>query len=531
MSLRLSFLGAAGTVTGSCYLIEAGNSRVLVDCGMFQGSKTLKALNYNAFPFDVRTLDAVLLTHAHIDHSGLLPKLFKAGYGGPILATEPTIDLLGCMLPDSGHIQEADVEHLNRRSQQRRQPLVEPIYTAADAEASLRLLRPVEMKIWVPVAKGLRARYWNAGHMLGSTSIEVEYRGEDSGADPVRLLFSGDIGPDQKLLQPGPEGASGLDYVICESTYGDRERGPVTDDGRRAKLLEKVLSARRRGGPLLIPSFAVERTQELITDLAILVRTGQLPDVPTFIDSPLARKVTGVFERHAAMMDHAEDLLAGLHSPWLRFAESVNDSKAIGRLRGFHIIIAASGMCDAGRIRHHLKQWLWHSSATVLLVGYQAEGTLGRLLQDGVSAVRIQGEEVRVQAAIEALDDYSGHADSAELLRWIAARGPIRRGLFFVHGEAPALEALRARAAAAHLTNDAAIVPSLDDVFELQGDAPVRVSTAATPRIAVKAEMGRDWHNERAELFIDIEAKLGQAADERARAALIRRLRRALDEG
>ena len=356
MSVTIRFCGAARTVTGSCYLFETRSGRFLVDCGLFQGQKTLKELNYGAFPFRPADIDAVLLTHAHIDHSGLLPKLVRNGFAGRILATRGTIDLCSYMLPDAGSIQESEVAALNRRNAARGRAEVSPIYTQADAIASLQSFTPVDYEKWVDVIPGVRARYWNAGHLLGSASIEIEFAGEDASKKPLRILASGDIGPDAKLLQPDPEAPAGFDYVISESTYGDRERPPITPDARRARLAAEVRDAAARKGALLIPAFAVERTQELIVDLVDLMERGEMPAAPIFLDSPLAIRATEVFRKHASSLDPEVDVRRLLNSPQLRFTETVEESKAIAKLTGFHIIIAASGMCDAGRIRHHLEE-------------------------------------------------------------------------------------------------------------------------------------------------------------------------------
>ncbi len=320
----------------------------------------------------------VLLTHAHIDHSGLLPKLVREGFRGRILATHGTIDLCSFMLPDAGSIQESEVATLNRRNASRGRANVTPIYTQADAVASLAAFRAVEYETWVEAMPGVRARYWNAGHLLGSASIELEFAGEGASGKPLRVLASGDLGPDAKLLEPDPEAPAGLDYVLCESTYGDADRPPVTRELRRGHLAAEVRAARELGGALLIPAFAVERTQELIVDLIDLMQRGDIPAAPIFLDSPLAIRATEVFRQHAESPETGLDVERLLNSPNLHTTETVEASKAIARLTGFHIIIAASGMCDAGRIRHHLKRWLWHAKATVLLVGFQAQGTLGR---------------------------------------------------------------------------------------------------------------------------------------------------------
>jgi metallo-beta-lactamase family protein len=530
MSVTLQFCGAAHTVTGSCYLVQTGAGRFLIDCGLFQGQKTLKELNYGAFPFRPADIQAVLLTHAHIDHSGLLPKLVRAGFSGRILATRGTIDLCSWMLPDSGSIQEQEVSSLNRRNAARGRREVTPIYTQADAVATMDSFQAVGYQSWVEFMPGVRARFWNAGHLLGSASIEIEFAGEGAAGQPLRLLASGDIGPDAKLLEPDPQAPAGFDYVISESTYGDRIREPTTPALRRGRLAAEVRDAAAAKGALLIPAFAVERTQELIVDLVELMESGAIPTAPIFLDSPLAIHATEVFRQHAASLDTEVDAARLLASPHLRFTETVDESKAIAKLTGFHIIIAASGMCDAGRIRHHLKRWLWNSRATVLLVGYQANGTLGRFLQDGTKAVRIQGEEIKVAARIRMIDDYSGHADGAEIARWIAARRPVGRGLFLVHGEESAIAGLAERVAERIIPTAKLFQPVLDDSYELTSAAPTLHDVARRRRLAPEAVTRLDWHNEMSGLVLDIHDRIEQAADDRARGVIIRRLRRALEE-
>ena len=525
--IRLSFHGAALGVTGSCFALDTGRSRILVDCGLFQGSKTEKELNYRDFPFDPRSIQAVLLTHAHIDHSGLLPRLAREGFSGPIHATAATVDLCSVMLPDSGHIQEMEVEQLNRRNARRgKAAAVEPIYTAQDAVACQRLFRPAAFGTWIQAAPDIRARYWNAGHLLGSASVEVEVTQD---AVATRLLFSGDLGPANKLLQNEPEGPAGLDYVICEATYGDTDRQDATPQARRALLRAEVGAAARQGGALLVPSFAVERTQELLVDLVGLMEAGEVPQAPVFIDSPLATRASAVFEAHAADGANGEALLRALRSPHVRFTETVDESKGIARMRGFHIVIAASGMCEAGRIRHHLKEWLWRDRATVLLVGYQAQGTLGRILLDGATRVRIQGEEIDVRARVRSLDLYSGHADGPELAAWLDARRPIRRALFLVHGEEAAISGLRSRAAGL-LDPDRIVVPGLDAAFSLTADGAAPIAPDRPGRIRPKQVARLDWHNDLSRLLLDIGDAVRDAADERGRQTIIRRLRRALDD-
>ena len=529
MSVTVQFCGAARTVTGSCHLFQTGAGRLLVDCGLFQGPKTLKALNYSAFPFHPVDIDTVLLTHAHIDHSGLLPKLVRAGFRGRIMATRGTIDLCSYMLPDAGSIQESEVAMLNRRNAARGRANVTPIYTQADAIASLNAFRAIDYETWFEAMPGVRARYWNAGHLLGSASIELEFAGEGTGGTPLRVLASGDIGPDAKLLQPDPEAPTGLDYVISESTYGDADRLPITPELRRQHLAAEVRAAHAADGPILIPAFAVERTQELIVDLVHLMDRGDVPPAPIFLDLPLAIRATEVFRQHADSLEFDVNVDRLLNSPHLRPTETVAESKAIAKFTGFHVIIAGSGMCDAGRIRHHLKRWLWQKNATVLLTGFQAQGTLGRFLDDGAKAVRITGEEIKVAARIQRLDEYSGHADGPELARWIASRRPIQRGVFLVHGEELALTGLSKRIAERMVPAAKVFIPILDDIYELTTSVPTPIDVSRRRRLAPEAVVALDWHNDMSKLILDINDRIEAAADDRARGIIIRKLRRALE--
>jgi metallo-beta-lactamase family protein len=317
--------------------------------------------------------------------------------------------------------------------------------------------------------------------------------------------------------------------VLSESTYGDRIRCPTSPELRRQRLAAEVHDAAAANGALLIPAFAVERTQELIVDLVDLMERGVIPTAPIFLDSPLAIHATAVFRSNAASLDPAIDVNRLFNSPNLRFTESVDESKAIARLTGFHIIIAASGMCDAGRIRHHLKRWLWNNRATVLLVGYQAHGTLGRFLQEGAKAVRIQGERIKVAARIRMIDDYSGHADGSEIARWIAGRRPIERGLFLVHGEESAIAGLAERVAERIIPAAKLFQPMLDDIYELSGTAPRLLDGTHRRRLTPEAVTHLDWHNDMSSLVLDINDRIEAAADDRARGVIIRRLRRALE--
>jgi metallo-beta-lactamase family protein len=525
MSVRLKFHGAARTVTGSCYLIETDDARVLVDCGMFQGSRTERDLNNREFPFDPKSLHAMLLTHAHIDHTGQIPKLVKKGFAGKIHCTPPTIDLCAVMLPDSGHIQETDAEQQNLRNIKRGLPEVEPLYTLEDAMACLASFSPVEYETWLTPAKGIRARWWNAGHLLGSASIEVEV--ERAGQKPLRLLFSGDIGPDTKLLEPDPEAPTGFDYVVCESTYGDVDRFERSPEKRQEILAGEVNAAAARKGALLIPSFAVERTQEVVTDLVTLMDQGKVPKANIFIDSPLANKASAIFRKYAKDIQNGDALFRAFASPLVRATETVEDSKAINRLAGFHIIVSASGMAEAGRIRHHLRNHLWQSSTTVLLVGFQAAGTLGQILESGAESVKIMGEDIQVRATIRRIEDYSGHADGPELVQWVKERLPIAHSVFLTHGEEEGQLALQN-----HLTGlvaaDCIFRPRLDDVYDLGGEGCAFLASETTPRIDPATVAKPDWNNDLAGLHLDIDREVRKVGDKNARTALIRRLQRAL---
>ncbi len=525
MTVTLSFFGAAGTVTGSCYLVEHDGGRLLVDCGMFQGSKTLRELNYGPFPFDPASIDQVLLTHAHIDHSGLVPKLVRLGYGGRVLCTEGTRDLLAYMLPDSGAIQEIDVERLNRRNAQRGRQPVEPIYTRAQAEAALKQIDGVRYGRWIAVGHGARARFWDAAHILGSATIELEIVQSDGAR---RLLFSGDIGPGDRPLKAHPTGPSGFDMLVMESTYGDTDRPELSESARRAALRREVKQALKRGGNLMIPTFAIERTQELLYDLAGLIDAGELPAAPVFLDSPLAARATDVFVAHARARPGGARIAQALRRRNFHVTESVEQSKAIGRLHGGAIIMAGSGMCDGGRIRHHLKANLWRPDATLLLVGFQAAGTLGRVLLDGAPAVRIHGEEVAVKAAIRSIDVYSGHADRSQLADWACARAggnPAMAGrVFLTHGEPPAAAGLRKALAARGFDRRKIAIAAMDQKVTLE-PGRTRVAPAAAPRVPPESAGRPDWHNRYAATLLALSDRLRQMPDDAAREALLARLR------
>ncbi len=527
MGLNLTFHGAAECVTGFCARLSGDGFNILIDCGMFQGPKTLKALNYEPFPFDVGAIDAVLLTHAHIDHSGMLPKLMKAGYQGPIYATAPTRDLCAVMLADAGGIQESEVHFLNRRNQHRGRPLVEPIYTERDARRTMDLFQKVKIEEIVEIAPGLQARFWNAGHMLGATSVEVIVAA-GAGEEPVRILFSGDLGAGGQDYLPDPTGPAGIDHLVIESTYGDRERQKVDTAERRRLLAEELRQAHEAGGPLLMPTFAVGRAQELLLDLLAVMESGDAPQAEIFLDSPLAIEATDVFLDRGWNRDTETNPFTTLrHAPHLHYLMKPGDSDQLERLRDWHIILAGSGMCDAGRIRGHLKRLLWRREVTVLITGYQAVGTLGRLLVEGKKLVRIQGEDYRVKARIRTLDVYSAHADARGLVQWAQDRQPIRGQVFLAHGEPDGLKGLAERLEKAGFYPAKITTPVLDQSFELGREAAQPV-VEGHPRLAPGRASTLDWHNARADILARLGDRLEAAPDDESRLRMLLALERVL---
>jgi metallo-beta-lactamase family protein len=512
----ITFHGAAGTVTGSCMEVRHGETAVLVDCGLFQGTRTLEALNYQPLPFDPKRLSAVILTHAHIDHSGLLPRLVAEGFKGAIHCTLATRDLLHHMLPDAGRIQESEAERRNRRSDRADEPAIEPIYTEVDAIAACEQARAEKFCEWFVPAPGFRARFWNAGHILGSASAELEVGGS-------RLLFSGDLGPDEKAFHPDPDAPSGLDHVVCESTYGDRAREHITIEERRTLLEAEIKGALARGGNLLIPVFALERTQELLLDIASLINAGRLSHPRVFIDSPLASRATEVFAKHARELEDMGDGEVFRH-PAFHFVGSVQESMSLNQTTGA-IILAASGMCEAGRIRHHLRHNLDRRQSTVLFVGFQASGSLGRTILDGAKRVRISGSDIAVRAQIRSIDSYSAHADQTDLLRWIEGRAPIEGSLFLSHGEPGSTEALR-RLAQSKDAAQSIVVPQIGEQYALpSGEAARRIRTGKPD---LQEAVGRDWQNDYADFATRLKRELHEIESASARREALTRMEQVL---
>jgi len=459
---RLRFLGGAGTVTGSKHLVTAAGQRILLDCGLFQGLKELRLRNWSAPPIDAATLNAVLLSHAHIDHSGYLPVLVRRGFHGPIFCTPGTRDLVRVLLLDAAHLQEEDAERANRRGYSKHKPAL-PLFSRADVDATLPLLRVQSYGETFPVADGMTAVFRRAGHILGSATVDVRI-----GTHPgMHLVFSGDLGGWHRPILRDPELIESGDVVLVESTYGDRTHSPDPLAG----LAAVVHAAVARGGALLIPSFAVGRAQTLIWALRRLEDDGRIPALPVYVDSPMAIDVTDIYCQHPEDHDLDMQLLMDqkrcpLCCRTYRLVRRAPESRALNNRHEPMIIISASGMATGGRVLHHLKLRLPDERTTVLLPGFQAAGTRGRAQQEGAKTVRIHGEDVPVRAAIETLDSFSAHADREEILRWLSGFRRPPRATFVVHGEPTASNSL-AQAIAERLGWNAR-VPRDGDVVDLR---------------------------------------------------------------
>ncbi len=462
MAAKLTFWGAAGQVTGSMHLLEAAGARVLLDAGMFQGHRAeAQALNLN-LPFDARRIDAVVISHAHLDHIGRLPLLVRHGYHGPIYATPASRDLCAAMLPDAAKIQENDAAHLARHG--KKGPASEPLYTMADALAAQDLIVGLPYRRIHYLRKNLAFEYTDAGHILGSASVDLRL----SEGGNLRIVFSGDIGRYSQPIIRDPDPPTGpIDALIVESTYGNRDHEALGDT--REKLAEIVKRVAGRGGKILIPAFALGRTQELIYALHELSAAGQIPALPVYVDSPLAVEVTTVFRLHPEVYDQRENLMANaakiFNLPLLRYVRSVDESRALNTLTGPAIIMAGSGMAESGRILHHL---IHHGADTrncILFVGFQAEHTLGRRIESGAKEVRIFGDPHEIRAEVASLSGYSAHADRTELRRWVRQLGgPVRRA-FVVHGEPAAAIAMASILKEEGVAD--VVVPQMGDSFDL----------------------------------------------------------------
>jgi metallo-beta-lactamase family protein len=434
MNAHLTFLGAAGTVTGSKTLLEARGARVLVDCGLFQGWKTQRLKNWDRLPFDPSTLDAVVLTHAHLDHSGYLPLLARSGFRGPVYCTAGTQALCGLLLPDSGHLHEEDARYANRKGFSKHRPAL-PLYTQADAVASLRRLHPVALDAPRTIAPGVVATLTRAGHLLGAASVTLE-------VDGMRVLFSGDVGRPDDAVMRAPAPPPRADYFVVESTYGDRAHPKIDTEAELGPLLARAAA---RGGVVVIPAFAIGRAQALLLHIARLKARGEIPRaLPVFLNSPMAIDATKIYREFRA--EHrlsARDCDAMCRAATL--VNSVDESIALNAHRGPMVIISASGMATGGRVVHHLKAFAPDPRNLIVLAGYQAGGTRGAALAAGAATIRIHGEDVPVRAEVAQLSSASSHADADELLAWLRAAGHAPRRVYVNHGEPAAADALRGR--------------------------------------------------------------------------------------
>ena len=489
--MKITFLGATKTVTGSNFLVETENKKFLVDCGMYQGAAEDEYENEAPFDFNIEEIDFMLLTHAHIDHSGRIPKLYNEGFRKPIYAHKATCDLCSLMLPDSGHIQEMEVEWKNRKRERKGEKPLPPLYTAEDAARSLELFEPVKYDEIIEITPQIHVRFNDAGHMLGSSIIEVWVK--EDGKD-VKTVFSGDIGNNDIPLLSEPTMIEETDYLIMESTYGNRLH--IRNNEKAKMFLQIVSETLNKGGNVIIPSFAVGRTQEILYELnkikdnktddeKFLEEYKTLMKTPVYVDSPLAISATEVFKENMDLFDEEtqEEISKGdnpLEFPGLNFTTTADESKALNENKVPSIIISASGMCEVGRIKHHLKHNLWDPKNTILFVGYQAPGTLGYSIVHGAKKVKIFGEEIAVNARIEYIEGYSGHADQEWLMNFVYSFNNQKpKHIFLVHGEPDSEEALKEK-----IENEAKIpvtVPEYGETYDVK-DVPELVSKIKTTK-------------------------------------------------
>ncbi|WP_456325460.1 MBL fold metallo-hydrolase RNA specificity domain-containing protein [Desulfonauticus submarinus] len=435
--MKVKFLGAAKTVTGSCFILSYNGKRFAIDCGMHQGNKEIEKRNLNFIEYKPSELDFIIITHAHIDHSGLLPKMVKEGFKGKIYLTPPTADLLDIMLKDSAHVQEIETEwKKKKRARKGKENKIEPLYVQDDVEKTLPLFEKVDYLTPVSPFEGVEFIFYDAGHILGSASIKLTIQDGDKHYD---FIFSGDLGRPHQLIVNDPTYFERADFLFLESTYGDRDH--KNEDKSRDELLDAILYSYKNKEKVIIPAFAVERTQEILFSLYFLYKDGKLPsDMPVFLDSPLAIRATEVFKKHykyfddigKSLIENGENPLA---FPNLKYSLTAQDSMRLNKMNGPAIIISASGMAHAGRIKHHLKHNLWKPGASVVFVGFQAKGTTGRKIVDGAKSVKIFGEEIAVRAKVYTINGFSSHAGQSQLLEWLSHFRNKKMKIFLVHGE------------------------------------------------------------------------------------------------
>ena len=468
--MDIKFYGAAKIVTGSNYLLETDKYKILIDCGMFQGSKEIEEKNFEEFPYDPKEIDILFLTHAHIDHSGRIPKLVKNGFRGRIICTSPTYDLSKIMLKDSAKIQETDVEWENKKRERSGKSMLEPLYNIVDAENSLKYFEPYFYDQKVKINDDIEVRFKDAGHILGSSIIELWIKEND---EAIKIVFSGDLGVPNRPIIRNPEYIDGADYLIVESTYGNRLHDSYEDSSK--DLIDIINKTALRGGTVIIPSFAVGRTQEIIYMLNnYYEHNKELEEhmrIPIYVDSPMAIEATEAFVKNSSSFnDETKNLILKGDNPFefsnLRYTKATEESKLLNKYEFPKVIISASGMANAGRVRHHLKHNLWDKRNSLVFVGYQANGTLGRILLDGVKNVKILGEDIKVGAEIYSLEGFSAHADQSMLLDWISKFKTKPKKIFIVHGEeeqANALSKLIER-----LYKIKTVIPNLGDKFKIE---------------------------------------------------------------
>lgn len=444
--LKVTCFGAAGTVTGSNYLVETSSGKtLLVDCGLYQGSKEIELRNWEEWGYAPEQVKNLVLTHAHIDHSGRIPKLVKDGFRGKIITSPPTAELCGVMLLDSAHVQEMEAEWQTRRNERQARQRVAPLYTRRDAEESLRYLAPTELDQIISIEPSIKVRLRNAGHVLGSSIAELWIEGEGK---ETKIVFSGDLGRRDALIVSDPVEIGDADFLFIESTYGDRLHRSFEES--KAELLEAIRYAVSNGEKVIIPAFALERTQEILYLLGEFSRAGQLPRIPIYLDSPLAIRATEIFRKNKKYYDEGaraivEQGFDPFDMPNLKLTLTTSESMKINRIKGSAIVVAANGMCTAGRIKHHLKHNLWRAGASIVIVGFQAQGTTGRQIVDGAKTVTIFGEQIAVRARVFTIGGFSAHADQADLLSWMGHfTHKSKPQVFVIHGEPSASEALAA---------------------------------------------------------------------------------------
>ena len=509
--MKITFLGATKMVTGSNFLVEGAGKKFLVDCGMYQGGDRDEMQNHEPFAYDVNEIDFMLLTHAHIDHSGRIPKLYKEGYRNPVITTKATRDLCSIMLPDSGHIQEQEIEWRNRKRMREGKEALPPLYTAQDAIDTMEIFKPVNYDEIIEIDPNIYVRFNDAGHMLGSAIIEIWVK-EDG--KETKAVFTGDLGNNDIPLLSSPTMIDNCDYLVMESTYGGRLH--IRNDEKANLFLNIVSETLDKGGTVVIPSFAVGRTQEILYELNNLKdaqdseefkkKYATLMKAPVYVDSPLAISATEVFRENANLFDEETQALIErgdnpLEFPGLQFTRTADESKALNEKNKSAIIISASGMCEVGRIKHHLKHHLWDPNSTVLFVGYQAPGTLGRRIVDGEKVVRIFGEEIAVNARIEYIEGYSGHADQEWLMNFIYSFITKPKHVFLVHGEPNGQEILKAK-----IEEEAklpVIIPEYGQTYTLDDNltmeqtvAPIAIQSSAKREVLDKIKLLKNELND-----------------------------------